>query len=286
MENWARTNPNGPKIRLKIVQQNSNKRLTKPNKCCIISKNKKRGEMITMEEKAYEIYTDASFDHQTKIGTYAIVIMQRGKVIKTIARRCNAQLEKSTECEIFAIFQAINVISSNFLDTNKIQKFWLRTDCSIALDFFVNENNHFKIFENNEKMADMIKNVYKNMCKKLSKKGCSFKLKWVPRGANKIAHKYSYSIFQKLKKTNDSRDVIVIDKKSFIEILKKFNKNQCDVILYLFDISNEKNLIVNTQNEIAESLQISSSTINSIFQGLIKLSMLARIQNGVYSLLV
>ena len=239
-----------------------------------------------MEEKAYEIYTDASFDHQTKIGTYAIVVMQGGKVIKTMAKQCNAQLEKSTECEIFAIFQAINVISSTLLDSSKIQKFWIRTDCSIARDFFVNENNHFKIFVNNKQMADLMKNVYKNMCKKLSKKGCSFRLKWIPRGSNKIAHKYSYSIFQKLKETNDNKNVIVIDKKSFIEILKKFNKNQCDVILYLFDISNENNLILNTQNEIAESLQISSSTINSIFQGLIKLSMLAKIQNGMYSLLV
>lgn len=207
-----------------------------------------------MEEKAYEIYTDASFDNETKIGTYAIVVMQGGKVIKIIARQCDKQLEKSTECEIFAIFQAINVISSCFLKPNKIQKFWLRTDCSIARDFFVNENNHFKIFENNAQMANMMKNIYKNMCKKLSKKGCSFKLKWVPRGANKIAHKYSYSIFQKLKKTNDSKDVIVIDKKSFIEILKKSNKNQCDVILYLFNISNEKNLIINTQNYLKLSL--------------------------------
>lgn len=207
-----------------------------------------------MEEKAYEIYTDASFDNETKIGTYAIVVMQGGKVIKTIARQCDKQLEKSTECEIFAIFQAINVISSTFLDSNKIQKFWIRTDCSMARDFFINENNHFKIFENNAQMANMMKNIYKNMCKKLSKKGCSFKLKWVPRGANKVAHKYSYSIFQKLKKTNDSKDAIVIDKKSFIEILKKSNKNQCDVILYLFNISNEKNLIINTQNYLKLSL--------------------------------
>lgn len=27
------------------------------------------------EEKSYEIYTDASFDDETKLGTYAIVII-------------------------------------------------------------------------------------------------------------------------------------------------------------------------------------------------------------------
>ena len=32
------------------------------------------------EEKAYEIFTDASFDDVTKVGTYAIVIMQENKM--------------------------------------------------------------------------------------------------------------------------------------------------------------------------------------------------------------
>ena len=35
-------------------------------------------------EKIYTIYTDASFDEETKLGTYAIVIMQENKIVKTI----------------------------------------------------------------------------------------------------------------------------------------------------------------------------------------------------------
>ena len=38
------------------------------------------------QEKAYEIFTDASFDDETKLGTYAIVIIQEKKVIKSIAK--------------------------------------------------------------------------------------------------------------------------------------------------------------------------------------------------------
>lgn len=87
------------------------------------------------EEKTYEIYTDAIFDDETKLGTYAIVIIQGNNIVKVIAKKCKIRLEKSTECEKFAIFQAINVILSNLLNNNKIQKFWIRTDCLSARDF-------------------------------------------------------------------------------------------------------------------------------------------------------
>ena len=86
--------------------------------------------MIMEQEKAYEIFTDASFDDETKIGTYAIIIVQEKKVIKSIAKKCNIQLESSTECEVFAIFRAINMIEGSLLKKKIAQKFWLRTDCS------------------------------------------------------------------------------------------------------------------------------------------------------------
>jgi len=238
------------------------------------------------QEKVYEIFTDASFDDKTKVGTYAIVIIQEKKVIKSIAKKCNIQLESSIECEIFAIFRAINMIEGSLLKKKVAQKFWLRTDCVMARDFFVEKNNNIKIFEKNEELLNTIKKSYNRIKKRLAKKDCSFKLKWIPRGANKLAHKYSYSAFQNLKQTNYKKDIILIDKESFLELLQKFNSRQCKVIIYLFRISNEDKFILKTQTEIAKSLQIPISYINKIFQELIKLNVLAKIKNGKYSLTI
>lgn len=55
---------------------------------------------------------------------------KKKKVIKSIAQKCNIQLESSTECEVFAIFRAINIIEGSLLKKKIAQKFWLRTDCS------------------------------------------------------------------------------------------------------------------------------------------------------------
>lgn len=238
------------------------------------------------QEKAYEIFTDASFDDETKIGTYAIVIIQEKKVIKSISKKCNIQLESSTECEVFAIFRAINIIEGSLLKKKTAQKFWLRTDCSVARDFFIEKNNNIKIFETNEELSNTIKKSYDRIKKRLAKKDCSFKLKWIPRGANKIAHKYSYSAFQKLKQTSYKKDIILIEKESFLELLQKFNSRQSKVIIYLFKISNEDKFILKTQMDIARSLEISISCINKIFQKLIKLNVLTKIKNGKYSLTI
>lgn len=238
------------------------------------------------QEKVYEIYTDASFDDKTKIGTYAIVIMQEKKVIKSIAKKCNIQLESSTECEIFAIFRAINIIEGSLLKNKTAQKFLLRTDCSVARDFFIEKNNNIRIFKTNGELLNTIKKSYARIKKRLTKKDCSFKLKWIPRGDNKVAHKYSYSAFQKLKQTNYKKDIILIDKESFLELLQKFNSIQCKVIIYLFKISNEDKFIIKTQTEIARSLEIPISYINKIFKELIKLNVLEKIKNGKYSLTI
>jgi len=187
---------------------------------------------------------------------------------------------------VFAIYQAINLISSNLLNKDIVQKFWIRTDCAMAKDFYVQENKKMKIFEQNLEMYELIKKVYARLCKKLAKKGCSFRIRWIPRNLNKIAHKYSYSIFKKLKAVCESNDSLIIDKKSFIQILTKFNKKQCEIIIYLFNNSNQEKLILATQKEISKNLNISVSTINKILKELISLSILEKVKNGRYSLLI
>ena len=236
-------------------------------------------------QKIYEIFTDASFDDVAKVGTYAIVIMQDKKILKTIAKKCNVQLENSTECEVFAIFQAINLIQGSLLKKNITQKFWLRTDCVVARDFFIEDENKIKVFENNLTLLNTIKQTYKRIKKALSKKDCSFRLRWIPRESNKVAHKHAYSAFQKLKTTNKN-DIVLIDRYSFLKLLQKFNLNQYKVISYLFINSNEQKLILKTQSEIAEKLELSTYSINKIFKEFIKLNILGKIKNGKYILLI
>lgn len=47
------------------------------------------------EEKTYEIYTDASFDDETKIGTYAIVVIQGNNIVKVISKKCRIKFVKN-----------------------------------------------------------------------------------------------------------------------------------------------------------------------------------------------
>ena len=237
-------------------------------------------------QKTYEIFTDASFDDVSKVGTYAIVIMQENKIVRIIAKKCNVQLENSTECEVFAIFQAINLIQGSLLKKNITQKFWLRTDCLIARDFFIENENKIKVFENNLTLLNTIKQTYERIKKILSKKDCSFRLKWIPRKINKVAHKYAYSAFQKLKTINSKKDIVLIDKYSFLRLLKEFNLKEYKVILYIFKNANEQKLILKTQSEIAEKLELSTYSINKIFKEFIKLNILGKIKNGKYILLI
>lgn len=238
------------------------------------------------QESKYNIYTDASFDDSTKLGTYAIVIMQENKIIKVISKKCRIKLENSLECEIFVIYQAINVILSCFIDKNKLQKFCIKTDCVMAREFFINKNNKNKIFANNLELSVIIKKGYEKISKKSARNKCSFKIKWIPRKSNKIAHKYSYSTFQKLKMIDQKRDLLLIDKKSFIEILLKLSKIQYKIIVYLINVSNVEKMIIMTQKEIAEELNISLCEINKSFKEFINLSLLEKIKNGKYALLI
>lgn len=49
--------------------------------------------MLIKKEKTYEIYTDASFDDITKLGTYAIVIMEKKKVVKAFGKNVKLKLQ-------------------------------------------------------------------------------------------------------------------------------------------------------------------------------------------------
>ena len=64
------------------------------------------------EEENFIIYTDASFDEKSKIGTYGIIVIKDDNTIKTITKKCRIQMNNSIECEVFAIYQAINLILS------------------------------------------------------------------------------------------------------------------------------------------------------------------------------
>lgn len=238
------------------------------------------------EQKTYEIFTDASFDNITKIGTYAIVIMQDKKIIKIISKKCNMQLENSIECEVFAIFQALNLIQGSLLKKKVAQKFWLRTDCVSARDFFIEKENKIKVFEGNVILLNTIKQAYERIKKALSKKDCSFRIKWIPRENNKVAHKHSYLAFKKLKINNNKNNIVLIDKCSFLKLLQDFNSNQYKVISYLFQISSEEKLILRTQSEIAKILELSTYSINKIFKEFIKLNILGKIKNGKYIILI
>lgn len=237
-------------------------------------------------ESKYSIYTDASFDDSTKLGTYAIVIMQENKTIKVISKKCRIKLENSLECEIFAIYQAINVILSCFLDKNKLQKFCIKTDCVMAREYFINKNNKNKIFTKNLELSVIIRKNYEKILKKLSRNKCSFNIKWISRKINKVAHKYSYSTFQKLKAINEKKDLLLIDKNSFIEILLKLTKIQYKIMVYLINISDEEKMVIMTQKEIANNLSISIFVINKSFKIFMNLNILEKIKNGKYALLI
>lgn len=62
-----------------------------------------------MEEK-YEIYTDASFEDNAKIGTYSVVVKKEEKIVKTVSRKCRIKLKNATECEIYGVYQALKII--------------------------------------------------------------------------------------------------------------------------------------------------------------------------------
>ena len=239
------------------------------------------------EEENFIIYTDASFDEKSKTGTYGIIVIKDDNKIKTITKKCRIQMNNSTECEIFAIYQAINLILSCYINKGKIQKFRVRTDCEIAREFFI-EKNDKKVFQNNVEIKDEIKNIYRKICIKLSKFSGSFKIKWIPRNTNKIAHNHSYATLKKLKNNSNSlaNEIILIDKKSFLEMLTIITKKECRIIIYLFENLNEQKIISITQEELSKYLNLSITTINNLFKKLIALNVVEKLKNGKYAILI
>jgi len=239
------------------------------------------------EEENFIIYTDASFDEKNKIGTYGIIVTKDNNKIKTITKKCRIQMNNSIECEIFAIYQAINLILSCYINKEKIQKFRVRTDCEVAREFFI-EKNDKKIFQNNLEIKDEIKNIYRKICIKLSKYSSSFKIKWIPRNTNKIAHNHSYATFKKIKNNSNNlvNEIILIEKKIFLEMLTKITKKESRIIIYLFENLNEQKSISITQEELSKYLNLSITTINNLFKKLIALNVVEKVKNGKYAILI
>lgn len=238
------------------------------------------------KEKTYTIYTDSSFDEFTKLGTYAIIVMQNNTIINRVARKCRIKVENSTECEIFAIYQAINMILSNYLKIKEIRRFRIKTDSMSAVDFLLSKTNNLKLFKNEKEISCIIRKTYDKACKKIKNKGGNLSLIWVSRKANKVAHKWTYITFKRLKGYNEKKEVLLINKETFFKLLQKENKNRYEIIRFLYEISNEKNIIEKTQKEISETINIPISIINKELRELIELNMIQRVGNGKYELLI
>lgn len=236
--------------------------------------------------KKYNIYTDASFDEKCSIATYSIVIMLENKILKSYSKKSRIEIKNSTEIEIFAVYQAMNLILSCFIKKNEKQIFCINTDCTQVPIFFEN-NKKMKIFKHNESIKiDMIK-TYNVICTKLNKNNCNFILKYISRDLNKIAHKQTYNMLKRIKKigrANTSKEDILINKDAFCEILSSFNQKQLSIIIYLLNISNKNGIIETTQNEISNNINMPITTINRTIKKLNKLKILEKIKNGKYLL--
>ncbi len=236
--------------------------------------------------KKYNIYTDASFDEKCNIATYSIIIMLENKILKAYSKKSRIEIKNSTEIEIFAVYQAMNLILSCYIKKGENQIFCINTDCMQVPIFFENSKK-MKIFKHNESIKiDMIK-TYNVICTKLNKNNCNFALKYISRNLNKIAHKQTYNMLKRIKKVskiNVSKEDILINKNIFCEILSSFNKRQISIIIYLLNISNENGLIEMTQREIANDLNVSITTISKTIKKLDKLKILEKVKNGKYLL--
>lgn len=250
--------------------------------------NAKKGRDILEKEleKTYKIYTDASFDNETKVGTYSIIIMQEERILRRVMKKCKIQFQNSTECEIFAIFQAFNIINGGILRKDKAQRFHFKTDCSTARDFFVEEQYEEVFFKDNLELLNTIRKTHKSIKKRLAKKDCSLQIKWIPRQYNRIAHNCSYSTFRRVKENKSNKDIVLIEKEAFLVILQKFSLMQYRIMAYLINNADKENLVLKTQSEMAEILKISLSTLNKIINEFMQLGIISKISNGRYNLLI
>lgn len=241
------------------------------------------------KQKRYNIYTDASFDDKSSVATYSIIIMSENKVLKSYSKKSKIEIKNSTEIEVFAVYQAMNLILSCYIDKSESQVFCINTDCSQVPVFFENKNSKMKIFKHNEEIKrDMIK-TYNVISTKLSRKNCSFSLKWISRDLNKIAHKQTYNMLKRIRKVNKfniSKDDVLIDKKIFCEILSNFDRRQILVVLHLLNNVGQDGIILITQKILAEILDVSISIIHKTIRELNQLKIIEKVKNGKYLLLI
>lgn len=235
-------------------------------------------------EGTYEIFTDASFDDCTKLATYSVVIIKNKKLQKAFAKKAKTEMFGSTECEIFAIFQAMLIIENNIIQDQKVKKIYLSTDSSATKNFFKGKTKT-KIFKKNLKLCNEIKTTYGRINNKMKEKNIDFELRHISREKNKIAHRYSYETFKNCKKEDPKNDIMK-KKNELAQFYEKIGLKMGKVLIYLFLISNEERNILKTQNEIAKALSISSTKVNRIFYKLRELKILEKKGNGRYFLML
>lgn len=241
------------------------------------------------KQKRYNIYTDASFDDKSSVATYSIIIMSGNKILKSYSKKSRIEIKSSTEIEIFAVYQAMNLILSCYINKSESQIFCINTDCTQVPIFFESKTNKMKIFKHNEAIKREMIKTYNVISTKLSRKNCSFSLKCITRDLNKIAHKQTYNMLKRIRKVdklNTTKDDVIINKNSFCEILSNFNKMQISVILYLLNNIEQDGLILTTQKSLAENLNLSISIINKTIKELSQLKIIDKVKNGKYLLLI
>ena len=237
----------------------------------------------------YDIYTDASFDNQSKIATYAIVVMFENKILKSFSKASKIEIKNSTEIETFAVYQAINLILSCYINKNQNQIICINTDCAQVPDFFQNKKSKVKIFQNNSEMIETMKKAYSVVKTKLSGENSNFILKWISRDMNKIAHKQTYNMLKsliKIKNFYNTKEYILINKNIFCSLLSNYDKNQYLILVYLLNILDNEGLIKITQKVVSEQLNLTLSIVNKKFKQLIELKVLEKVRNGRYMLLI
>ena len=144
--------------------------------------------------------------------------MSENKILKSYSKKSRIEIKNSTEIEVFAVYQAMNLILSCYINKSESQVFCINTDCTQVPAFFESKNNKMKIFKHNEDIKrDMIK-TYNVISTKLSKKNCSFSLKWITRDLNKIAHKQTYNMLKRVRKVNKLNVSISIINKTIKEL--------------------------------------------------------------------
>lgn len=241
----------------------------------------------------YEIYTDASFEDVNKLATYSVVITSEGKTLEVFSKRCKLDVQKSTEVEIFGIYQAVSLILMKYLNQNKNQAFLIKTDCQAARDFFINHNTELKVFEYKPEIAVMMMSVYQKLTKKLSRKNCSFKIKWISEKDNQLAHKYTYQTFQMVKrnmqmaKENSEKDeIVVIEKRQLMNIMNELSKNQRKILSCLMEMPKENGMLEFDRQRIATELDLSIRTVTRAVAVFRKLNIIGVKYKESYEMLI